>query len=167
MTNTFTKKDFFKAVIAAAEVVGDEIFTFTNKDGDEVVISNDDIVAFANREIDRLAAKVEKAKAAAKKKKAEHDELKDVVQSVLDPDNFKTIAEVAAVIQGEDVTVSKITYRLTQLVEDGIAVKDKVTVGEEGKRRKVMGYKLAAGVAPLDHVVEIDDGEETDFDAEM
>ena len=54
------------------------------------------------------------------------------------------VAGAKARIEGEDVTVAKVTYRLTQLVKNGEAEKTELTIpGAEGqKARKVQGYKL-------------------------
>jgi hypothetical protein len=47
-------------------------------------------------------------------------------------------------IEGEDVTVAKVGYRLTALVKAGAAVKEDLVVeGEDGKSKKVAGYRLA------------------------
>jgi recombination protein RecA len=53
--------------------------------------------------------------------------------------------DIAAKIEGEDVTVHKVSYRLTQLVKSGVAVKEDVKIpGWEGqKARKIAGYRLA------------------------
>ena len=59
-------------------------------------------------------------------------------------EDFEPIADIAARIEGEDVTVAKVTYRLTQLVKNGEAEKQELTIpgGEGQKARKVQGYKL-------------------------
>ena len=48
-------------------------------------------------------------------------------------------------LYGEDVTVAKVSYRLTQLTKAGKAEKQQITVeGKENQKpRKIMGYKLA------------------------
>ena len=63
-------------------------------------------------------------------------------------EDFEPISEIAARIEGEDVTVSKVTYRLTQLVKNGVAEKQEIAVpaADGGKTRKVMGYKLAQSI---------------------
>lgn len=104
----------------------------------------DAVVAFCDNEIALLDKKAAKAKETAAKKKAEGDELMDAVQAALGED-FEPISEIAARIEGEDITVSKVTYRLTQLVKNGVAEKQEIAVpaADGGKTRKVMGYKLA------------------------
>ena len=100
-----------------------------------------DAVAFAANEQVLLANKAAKAKAKAAEKKAEGDELRDAVEAVL-TDEFQTIADIAAQVEGEDVTVAKVTYRLGALVKAGKAEKAEVKVSGEGEKvRKVMGYK--------------------------
>ena len=54
------------------------------------------------------------------------------------------IADIAARIEGEDVTVSKIAYRINAASKAGKLEKGELTlVGEGNKKRKVVAYKLA------------------------
>lgn len=125
-----TKREMFEA-IKAAVVSG------------EWKYDADQVVGFCEKEIASLDKKAAKAKETAAKKRAEGDELMDAVREAL-TDNFEPISEIAARIEGEDVTVSKVTYRLTQLVKNGAAEKQELTVvGENGKKRNIMGYRLA------------------------
>lgn len=110
-----------KEVIAAVEVEG-----------------RDEMVAFLDEQIASLAAKAEKAKERAAARKAEGDELRAVVKSVL-TDEAQTIDAIVAQIEGEDVSKAKVTARLSQLVKVDEAVKEMVSV--EG--RKLTAYKLA------------------------
>ena len=107
-------------------------------------ITEDELKTFCENEIALLDKKAEKAKERAATKRAEGDALTDAVRGALTGE-FEPIADIAARIEGEDVTVSKITYRLTQLAKNGEAVKEQITIpGSEGqKARKVMAYKLA------------------------
>ena len=100
------------------------------------------VVAFCDNEIALLDKKAAKAKENAAKKKAEGDELTDAVLEALS-DEFEPIADIAGRIDGEDVTVSKVTYRLTQLCKAGKAEKTELTVPgvDGGKARKIMGYR--------------------------
>lgn len=104
-------------------------------------LDTDEIVAWAGRKIASLNRKSERAKAAAAEKKAAGDELTEAVYDAL-TDDFQTIADVAAQIEGADVTVAKISYRLNALAKDGRAEKGEITVDGEGKKRKLVGYKL-------------------------
>lgn len=107
-------------------------------------ITEDELKTFCENEIALLDKKAEKAKERAATKRAEGDALTDAVRGALTGE-FESIADIAARIEGEDVTVSKITYRLGQLAKNGEAVKEQITIpGSEGqKARKVMAYKLA------------------------
>jgi hypothetical protein len=115
------------------------------KSGD-FVYDVDDIVAFCNREIDALDRKAAKAKERAATKAAEADVLTGIVADALVTDEYKTIADIAAIVADTDAdaTVSKVTYRLSTLVKNGVAEKTEVTVpGKDGgKARKVMAYRL-------------------------
>lgn len=105
----------------------------------------DEVIKFCQNEITLLDKKAAKAKETAAKKRAEGDELTDAVRAALG-DEFESIATITERIQGEDVTVSKVTYRLTQLVKNGEAEKQEISVpgGEGQKARKIMGYRKMA-----------------------
>lgn len=119
-----TKKDMFKTIAS-------------------LLADNAEVVAFCDNEIALLEKKAAKAKETAAKKKAEGDELRDVVFTAMSDTDFETIADIAARIEGEDVTVAKVTYRLTSLVKAGLAEKTEVTIPatETSKARKVCAYR--------------------------
>lgn len=91
-------------------------------------------------EIELLDKKAAKAKERAAKKNAGNDELAERVYEAL-TDKFQTIAQIAEEV-GE--ATAKVQYRLTSLVKNEWATKEQIKVSdEEGKTRKVMGYKVA------------------------
>ena len=102
------------------------------------------VMAFCDKEIASLDAKAAKAKERAAAKKAEADVLMGQVEDALTGE-FQTIADIAAAVAevNADATVSKVTYRLTKLVEAGDAEKTDVTVpGVDGaKARKVKAFR--------------------------
>ena len=98
--------------------------------------AKDEMTAFIDAQIELLTKKAAKAKERAAARKVEGDELREVVAAVL-TDEFQTIDEIVAKIDGEDVTKAKVTARLTQLVKAEMAVKEQVKAGD----RKVMAYK--------------------------
>ena len=102
------------------------------------------VMAFCDKEIASLDSKAAKAKERAAAKKAEADVLMDQVRDALTGE-FQTIADIAAAVAevNADATVSKVTYRLTKLVEAGEAEKTDVTVpGTDGaKARKVKAFR--------------------------
>lgn len=135
-----TKRNVYEALINYANGG-----SMAYADGEaEVVVTAEALAAFAENEIALLDKKAAKAKERAATKRAEGDELTDAVRAVMSTENFEPIAEIAARIEGEDVTVAKVTYRLTQLVKNGEAEKSELTIpgGEGVKARKVQGYKL-------------------------
>lgn len=105
------------------------------------------VTAFCDKEIAALDAKAAKAKERAAAKKAEADVLMGQVEDAL-TDEFQVIADIAAAVAevNADATVSKITYRLTKLVEANVAEKSQVTIpgGDGVKARKVQAYRLIA-----------------------
>ena len=136
-----TKRNIYEALINYAT---EGIMEFTDKDGSVIEVTPDYIKAFAENEIALLDKKAAKAKETAAKKKDEGDELYEAVRNAL-TDEFATIADITAAIEGEDVTVSKTTYRLNKLVAAGIAEKTDIKVGgEDGKKtRTVKAFRLA------------------------
>ena len=132
-----TKKVVLEAIKAAAE----------GMDFGEVV-SAADVIAYADTAIAQLDAKAAKAKERAAEKKADGDALRAVVESTVS-DEYQTIDDITAKVvevEGyEDVTKSKVTARLTQLVKSGAIHKVQVKT-EDG--RKVMAYAL--GEAPAE-----------------
>ena len=102
------------------------------------------VMAFCDKEIASLDDKAAKAKERAAAKKAEADVLMDQVRDTLTGE-FQTIADIAANVAevNADATVSKVTYRLTKLVEAGEAEKTDVTVPgvDGGKARKVKAFR--------------------------
>lgn len=103
------------------------------------------VIAFCDKEIDSLDAKAAKAKERAAAKKAEADALMKTVEAAL-TEEYATIADIAAIVAetDPDATISKVTYRLTKLVEAGIAEKTDVTVPatEGSKARKVKAFRV-------------------------
>lgn len=147
MEKKLTKKDFYaaiRAMVEGIEMVGD--------------IPADEVLAFIDKTVEQLDAKAAKAKEKAAETKAKGDELREVVQAVL-TEEYQTIDEITAQVEGEDITKSKVTARLTQLVKNEIAEKEQVK--EEGTNRKVMAYRLKA--AAVDADVEL---EETEIETE-
>lgn len=98
----------------------------------------DELIEFIDKQITSLDTKAEKAKEKAAEKKANGDELRSVVQSVL-TNEYQTIDEIVAQIEGEEITKAKITARLTSLTKAGLATKSDVR-SEDGKTLKA--YKL-------------------------
>ena len=126
MEKKITKRDNFNAIIDILNTAG-----------------RTDLADVIAHEIELLDAKSSKAKATAAKKKAEGDALRDAVQAVL-TDEFQTIADITAKVEGEDVSTAKVQYRLNALVGAGIAAKEQVTIGEGESRRKLMAYRIAS-----------------------
>lgn len=114
----------------------EELSTIVAESDSEI---KEELLAFIEKEIASIDAKAEKAKAKAAEKKANGDELRDIVQSLL-TDELQTADAILAQIDGEDLTIAKIRARLTQLVNAGIAVKEDVK-NSENKTQKA--YKLA------------------------
>lgn len=131
--NKITKREMYEAIIVMVA-------------GGEMKYEKDTFIDFCQNEIDLLDKKAAKAKEIAAKKRADGDALTDAVRAALSSEEFEPIADIAARIEGEDVTVSKVTYRLSQLVKNGEAEKQEITVagGEGQKSRKIQGYRIIA-----------------------
>lgn len=98
-----------------------------------------ELVDFITKQIESIDAKAAKAKEKAAEKRAEGDELRAAVKSVL-TEELQTAETILRQIEGEELTKAKIVARLTQLVKNGEASKEEVKT-EEGK--KVMAYCLS------------------------
>lgn len=105
-------------------------------------LDTDAIVAWAEKKIAQLDHKAAKAKETAAAKKAEGDALTAAVLEAVGMD-FEPIADIAARIEGEDVTVSKVSYRLNALskAENPAIEKGEIVLEGENKRRKVVAYR--------------------------
>ena len=134
-----TKRNVYEALINYAN---SGVMAYAADEGD-VVVTTEALAAFAENEIALLDKKAVKAKERAATKKAEGDELTDAVRAAMSAEEFEPIADIAARIEGEDVTVAKVQYRLTQLVKNGEAEKEQITIpgGEGQKARKIMAYR--------------------------
>jgi hypothetical protein len=128
-----TKRDVLAAVRLVAE----------NGAVDFGAVSADDVIAYVDTTIAQLDAKAAKAKERATKNKAEGDELRAIVESVL-TDELQTIDAITTAVQAiegyNDITKSKVTARLTQIVKAGLGHKGQVKDGG----RKVMAYAIGA-----------------------
>lgn len=120
----------------------------TKKEKFEIIMNamadNAEIVEFCENEIAALERKALKAKERAAKKKAEGDELKDIVFGCLTSE-VKTAADVVEEIlaTGYETSVGKVIYRLNALVKDGVAVKEDIVIEtEEGKKAKRKAFHL-------------------------
>ncbi len=102
------------------------------------------VIEFCEKEIGSLDTKAVKAKERAATKRAETDTLMEAVREALTGD-YQTIADIAAAVAVADpeATASKITYRLTKLIESGVAEKTEVSIpGVDGaKMRKVKAFR--------------------------
>lgn len=137
-----TKKDMFMAIRKMAEDGNMHIEDFAEGITDTMVVE------FCDNEVEKLEKKAAKAKETAATKKAEGDALTAAVRVAMSTTDFESIADIAAkvVIEDEEVTASKVTYRLTNLVKAGIAEKEQITIPatDGNKARKVQAYRLAS-----------------------
>ena len=126
MEKKITKRDYYEML--------KEIVLNANVEG------TTELVEFIDKQVSLIDSKAEKAKVRNAEKKANGDELREVVQNVL-TDEFQTIDAIVAQIEGEEVTKAKVTARLTALVNNGIAEKTDV---KDDEGRKLKAYKLVA-----------------------
>lgn len=129
MEKKITKKEYY--TMLKDIVRGDSNSEMTN--------SQYELIKFIDKQIEAIETKAEKAKEKAAEKKANGDELREVVQSVL-TDEYQTIDTILSKIEGEDITKAKITARLTSLVKAGLATKTDLRNEETNKTQKA--YKL-------------------------
>lgn len=123
-TIKMTKVDYFEQLAGIVEASDVE--------------NKEDILKFIQGSIETLENRKRAAQERAEKKKNEPDELADAVKAVLSGE-LQTADDIAAQIEGEDVTKQKVVARLTKMVNAGIVRKDSVKTDD---KRKVMGYAL-------------------------
>lgn len=134
-----TKRDFYTSILAlieSAKAAGVTGYNF------------EDMAESANKEIASLDKKAEQAKARAAKAKEQGDALRETVKACLTSE-LQTVGEILAAVQtatgDNQMAAQKITPRLSQLVDLGMATKGEVTISapEGGKSRKLVAYALA------------------------
>ena len=123
-TIKMTKVDYFEQLAGIVEASDVE--------------NKEDILKFIQGSIETLENRKRAAQERAEKKKNEPDELADAIKAVLS-EELQTADDIAAQIEGEDVTKQKVVARLTKMVNAGIVRKDSVKTDD---KRKVMGYAL-------------------------
>ena len=123
-TIKMTKVDYFEQLAGIVEASDVE--------------NKEDILKFIQSSIETLENRKRAAQERAEKKKNEPDELADAVKAVLS-EELQTADDIAAQIEGEDVTKQKVVARLTKMVNAGVVRKDSVKTDD---KRKVMGYAL-------------------------
>ena len=141
MTETkVTKKIRYEALIAMIDAGALDAITDYNAD-----ITAESMRDFLVGEIELLDKKAAKAKERAATKAAAVDPLAEVVKSCLTTD-YKTIADItsAAVAIDPEITTSKVTYRLSQMLKNGIVSKEEIVVPgvAGGKSRKLQTFAL-------------------------
>lgn len=112
-------------------------------DGAENKYTSEQVIEFCLSEIAHLDKRAEKARENAAKKKAEGDDLTQVILASLSCEEFKTINDIMEAINDESVTPNKITYRLGQLFKNDLIEKNEISIaGKDGqKARKVKAYR--------------------------
>ena len=133
MEKKITKREMFEAIKAGCTT-------------GEWTVSDVEVAEFCDNEIALLDKKAIKAKERAAEKRAAGDELTDAVRAAL-TNEFAVIADIAAKVAetyGEDATVARVTYRLTQLVKNGEAENGdvKIAATEGQKARTIKAYRL-------------------------
>ena len=132
-----TNKITNKAVLAAIRTVAENGADFGDVSADRVI-----------EYVDKTLAQMETKNAKAAEKRAEkrnEDPLRNVVLSVVSG-QWQTADDIAAQIEGDDVTVGKVRARLTALVKDGLVNKQSAKAEDaDGKKRDKMVYFLPRG----------------------
>lgn len=103
------------------------------------------VAEFCNKELEKIAKKSARQKEKAAQKRAEGDELQNVIKSLL-TNEYQTAEQILAQIAVEDgaepLTKGKIVAKMKNLVESNQAVKGDIKT-EEGKRK---AYRLPSEV---------------------
>ena len=125
-TSKITERDIYNAMI----------------DG---TIDADVMVEFAEKKLAQLDKRNESAKKRAAKKRAESDELTEIIFEKLSDEAVDRVAIFEALqADGIETTLGKVTNRLSTLVKEGRANKAKGKAqGEDGKAHEVTFYTVA------------------------
>lgn len=129
MTNKMTKREKFEMIIAE--------FTKAELTEDTAML-----VDFCNAEIEALDRKAEKARERKAAKAEKEDSLMEDIVAFLNDVDAGEYTTIPAIIDGlgdDSLTPSKITPRLTRLIENGLVDKKSVTTAD---KRKLNGYAL-------------------------
>jgi len=119
-----TKKDYFNELKTIVE--------------DSKIENKDELIYFLESQIESIENKAIKAKERAAEKKANGDEIRDLVKSALTKE-LQSVEDIVATINKEDITKAKVIARLTQLVNLGEAIKENTKIDAKQK----MMYRLA------------------------
>ena len=141
MENTkITKRNRYEALIAMIDAGALDSIVDYNAD-----ITAESMKDFCIAEIELLDKKADKAKERAATKAAAGDALTETIKGVLTAE-YQTIADItnAVAVIDPEVTTSKVTYRLSQMLKNGVVAKSEVVVpGADGaKSRKLQTYAL-------------------------
>lgn len=131
MSEKLTARDKFTALINAMRT-------------GETTIDPETLAQFCEAEIEKLDKKAAKARERAAAKKAEGDELTEVVFAALNTNEFMTRAAIMDALDGkidEDVSINKVGARLNKLVAAERVEKSEVSVERDGKKAKMMAYR--------------------------
>lgn len=136
-----TKRNVYTALMNYADT---GVMSFDTDEG-TVTIDTAALREFAENELVLLDKRATRAKETAAKKRAEGDALTDAVAQALTSE-FETTADIAARIEGEDISLNKVVYRLNQLVANGVAEKTdmKIPATETTKARTVKAFRAIA-----------------------
>lgn len=142
MNKNITNRNYFEAMVTLAT---EGQLTFVNAEGEVVEITAEELKTWAEKNIAQLDKRNESARARTEKKRAEGDALTETVYETL-TDEFETIADIAARIDDEEVSVAKVQYRVAQLAKAGRAEKGSVTIPaiEGQKARTLVAYRKQA-----------------------
>jgi predicted transcriptional regulator len=135
-----TKRNFYEAI---ANFANEGHMAFTDAEGTVHVITNEVLAEFAEKEIDALDKKAEKAKERAAKRRAEGDDLTEALKAIL-TDEYQITSELMAQVEMDDVSPNKIQARMKKLIEMDIAEKAAVNIPatETTKATHKVGYRI-------------------------
>lgn len=134
MTNTYTREQVFTAIKYA--------FSGEPVPADMDLPEPEDIIAFCDNQLERLAIAKEGAKRRKEAKKAEPDPLRDNVLSVVNQAHEPlTASEVVIALNDEEASMGKVSNRLTKLTSEGLIYKAQAVIrNAEGKLIQRMVY---------------------------
>lgn len=126
-----TKREIFENILQYVET-------------DVMEIDKETLRAFATRELDSLDKRLATDRKRNEAKKEAGDLLTKAIQNVLTTEPQTANEIIEQLEDQEDLTPSKIAYRMRPLIEDNSAMKVKISVKDEetNKTRQLTAYRL-------------------------
>lgn len=112
------------------------------KEGAETVIPSEELLAWYENKLEKLDARAAKERARREEKKTMGDELEQEIFEMMTEEPI-TCDEIVERLNDDNITVSKVRYRVSALARKGKVAKTIISVvDDENKKKNVTAYAL-------------------------